>query len=472
MAALADGNAAARAGDGAAARRHYAAALLEQPALAETVFGNLQRLLRAESAPGPTQAPNGPLRVIVAGCELGHNAAGRAAILTELHVRVGGRVELVGPVVSPYQDLWAPLHDCAWSRRTPSIPSFADFLAAMLPLVAAERADVLHLSKARGPNILTAALYKLFWNSTVVIDVDDEELGFVGAAEPLSLEAWRALPASARNLSTLFGREWTRLAVGLVGAFDGVTVANPALQARYGGVVIPHARDERALVPGADRRANQRGRWGIDPASRVVLFFGTPRAHKGLLEVAQALASLHDSRWQLVIVGDFEDAALQGELAAFPAGLIRSLPSQPISAIADVLSIADVCVLLQHGRGQAAQYQTPAKLTDALAMQVPVLVTETAGLREFIDADVVRATTPETLAADLTRWFDTASGAAEREALTARGRAFFEKQLSYAANVAPLASAVREASLAARAYRDALEWPPVQVLREVLRRGV
>jgi glycosyltransferase involved in cell wall biosynthesis len=180
---------------------------------------------------------------------------------------------------------------------------------------------------------------------------------------------------------------------------------------------------------------------------------------------------LHDPHWQLVIVGDFEDAALQRELAAFPVGLVRVLPSQPMSAIADVLSIAEVCVLLQQGRGQAAQYQTPAKLTDALAMQVPVLVTETAGLREFIDAGIVRSTTPETLAADLTCWFDTSSGTTEREALTARGRAFFEKQLSYAANVAPLASAVREASLAARPHRDALEWPPVQVLYAVLRGG-
>jgi glycosyltransferase involved in cell wall biosynthesis len=471
MAALADGNAAARAADGAAARRHYAAALLEQPGLAETVFGNLQRLLRAESALERTPAPKELLRVIVAGCELGHNAAGRAAMLTELHTRCGHQVELVGPVVAPYRDLWLPLRESLWRRRTPSLASFAEFLTAILPLVAAERADIVHFSKARGPNILIAALYKLFWNASTIIDIDDEELGFVGASEPLSVEGWRALPASMRSLSPLFGREWTRLAVGLVGAFDGVTVANPALQARYGGVVIPHARDERTLVPGADRRANQRSRWGIDPASRVVLFFGTPRAHKGLLEVARALASLHDPHWQLVIVGDFEDAALQRELAAFPAGLVRVLPSQPMSAIVDVLSIADVCVLLQQGRGQAAQYQTPAKLTDALAMQVPVLVTETAGLREFIDAGIVRSTTPETLAADLTCWFDTSSGTAEREALTARGRAFFEKQLSYAANVAPLASAVCEASLAARPHRDALEWPPVQVLYEVLRGG-
>ncbi|MBU3673408.1 MAG: glycosyltransferase family 4 protein, partial [Sinobacteraceae bacterium] len=227
----------------------------------------------------------------------------------------------------------------------------------------------------------------------------------------------------------------------------------------------------RELTPDAARREQQRLRWGIDPSTRVVLFFGTPRAHKGLLELARALAGLTDARWQLVIAGSFEDAALRRELESFGPGLIRCLPVQPMSAIADVVSMADVCVLLQQGRGQAPLLQTPAKLTDALAMRVPVLASETAGLQEFIDAGVVVRTTAATVATDLTRWFDTAAGAAERHALTARGRNFFEQKLSYATNVATLKSVVSEAACAARPHRDVLQWQPLQVLREVLRTG-
>lgn len=467
--ALQAGNRADREGRWEEAVRHYAEALLTHPQLADTLFGNLQRVLRqeAESRTSPTAWT--PLRVVVAGYELGHNAAGRAATLVGLHARCDHHVELIGPVVAPYADIWHPLRQSEWSRRTPAIASFGDFLRVMVPLVAAGRADVVHLSKARGPNILTGALYKLLWNSTVVIDVDDEELGFVGAAEPLSLAAWQALPVEERALSALFGREWTRLAVGLINAFDGVTVANSALQSRYGGVLLPHARDERELSPDPARRQRQRARWGIEPSMRVVLFFGTPRAHKGLLEIARALAGLADPRWRLVVVGSFEDAALQRELESVGQGLVVHLPGQPMSAIADVVSMADVCVLLQQGRGQAVQLQTPAKLTDALAMRVPVLATETAGLQEFIHAGVVQTTSVATIAADLTRWFDAPSGSSERQALTERGRNFFEQKLSYAAHVATLTGVMREAARAARPHRDVLQWQPLQVLREALR---
>jgi glycosyltransferase involved in cell wall biosynthesis len=467
MSALAQGNAAVRAGEYDAARRHYADALITQPGLVETVLGNLQRLARLETA-NSSAADTLPSRVIVAGCELGHNAAGRAAMLTELYARAGIRTELVGLIVAPYIDIWGPLRESNWPRRTAQINSFGEFLPAMIPLVAAERADVVHLSKARGPNLLTAALYKIFWNSTVIIDVDDEELGFVGADGPLSFEQWQTLPSDQRALRELFGKHWTQLAVGLIGAFDGVTVANKALQSRYGGLVVPHARDESWLIPEGRRRIEQRARWGIDADARVVLFFGTPRAHKGLIEVARALASLNDSRWQLVIVGAFEDGALQRELESIGAGLIRCLPSQPMSAIPDVLSMADVCILLQQGRGQAAQLQTPAKLTDALAMQVPVLATRTEGLREFIDRKAVFPTSQQSLPQDLVALWDRPDSVTRRTELITHGRQVFDEHLSYAVNAERLRAATQNARARALTGDSLLRWAPVQILRDTL----
>jgi glycosyltransferase involved in cell wall biosynthesis len=325
-----------------------------------------------------------------------------------------------------------------------------------------------HLSKARGPNLLTAALYKIFWNSTVIIDVDDEELGFVGADQPLSFEQWQALPSDQRALRELFGKHWTQLAVGLIGEFDGVTVANEALQSRYGGIVIPHARDEYWLVPDGRRRIEQRARWGIDADARVVLFFGTPRAHKGLIEVARALASLNDPRWQLLIVGAFEDAALQRELESIGAGLVRCWPSQPMSAIPEVLSMADVCILLQQGRGRAAQLQTPAKLTDALAMQVPVLASRTEGLGEFIDRKAVSPTSQQSLPQDLVALWDQPDSVARRTELMTRGRQVFDEHLSYAVNAERLTVAMQSARARTVAGDSLPRWAPTQILRDTL----
>ena len=461
--ALILGNEAARAGQLDAARLHYAQALLEQPAMAEVVFGNLLRLSR--------QAPPSasPLRVTVAGFELGHNAAGRAQVLADLHARAGSAVDIVGPVLLPYREVWPPLRDAAMPRRVFSLASPGAILAHLLPLVAAQRADVVHLSKARGPNLLTAALYKLWWNSTVVLDVDDEELGFVGARDPLSSPQWRSLPAEARSLQQLYGREWTQLAVGMVSAFDGVTAANAALQQRYGGEVLRHARDERELVPSLQRGAAARARFGVPAAARVVLFFGTPRAHKGLLDVARALASIEGDRWRLVIVGDFEDQAFRRDLLAVRPGLVQCLPGQPFAAIPDVLSIADVCVVLHQEQAVASRLQTPAKLTDALAMGVPVLASASPGVREFVEWDAVCVTTPETLATDLVALCEASDAEHRRVGLIERGRNAFLAHLSFASQSTRLQQIITAARARALSGAPVLSWPPVEVLRWVLR---
>ncbi len=73
------------------------------------------------------------------------------------------------------------------------------------------------------------------------------------------LPAWNNLP----------GRPWTEL-----------------------GMSLCHARDPAQFRPSAERRQRARAQWRIAPEQQVVLFLGTPRRHKGLLETAQALSSL------------------------------------------------------------------------------------------------------------------------------------------------------------------------------------
>ena len=46
-----------------------------------------------------------------------------------------------------------------------------------------------------------------------------------------------------------FERAWTRACDPLIDAADQVTVSNVALQERYGGLIVPHARDERRFDP-------------------------------------------------------------------------------------------------------------------------------------------------------------------------------------------------------------------------------
>jgi glycosyltransferase involved in cell wall biosynthesis len=288
-----------------------------------------------------------------------------------------------------------------------------------------------HLSKPRAPNILIGLLYKLIWQAQVIVDVDDEELGFVGAEEPLDIAQYLKRRDGLPTMESLPFKEWTQVAVGMANSFDGITSANAVLQARYGGQIIPHVRNEEVFYPSAQWSAENRARYGIAACTKVVLFLGTPRAHKGLTETATAIATLHDPDILFVIVGDFPDPRLQQSLQGIPGVNYLFLGNQPFSDVPRIVSLANACVLLQDASTTVGKFQSPAKLTDALAMGVPVITSPIEVMTDVIEKGAVIAATAAELPLVLKQVLD---GGPAIEALSRRGRAYFEAHLSIAAN--------------------------------------
>src|SRR5207244_4397593 len=85
---------------------------------------------------------------------------------------------------------------------------------------------------------------------------------------------------------------------------------------RFGGLLVPHVRDTEAWTPERFDRAAARARLGVGDA-RVVMFLGTPRAHKGVEDLVEATAGLDGAR--LVVVGA-DPASAAARLVADPAG--------------------------------------------------------------------------------------------------------------------------------------------------------
>ena len=370
-----------------------------------------------------------PLRVAVASAGLSHNPAGRAYTLAQLYSRFAD-VNIIGCLFPQWgREIWEPIRATTIPKHTFVVEDQAQFIDQAFALVCAHPYDIVHLSKPRLPNIVFGMLYKLIWNATVLMDVDDEELAFVKAPTPLAWEAWLKESQTALPLNDWLGQTATRLAVGWANGFDGVTVSNPALQQRYGGTILRHARDEADFKPSVERRHRARSALGLTAEQKVVLFLGTPRAHKGLQETAQAIASLPRQDVVLLIVGDFPKGlrALKTEIAALPGVKTRFMGNQPFASVPDLLAAGDVCVLLQDPDSLAAQFQTPAKLTDALAMGLVVLAEVTPGLADLAEAGAFEPVTRTTLAATLATVLDQLPA-------TPAAHPVFTEQLSLAAN--------------------------------------
>ncbi|EIC23723.1 glycosyltransferase [Thiorhodovibrio frisius] len=432
----------------------------------------------------------GKLQVVVTCWSLSENPAGRAYTLAGLYQDLAEHpepppapgIECVSLIGSRFarrgRQLWAPLRELAQHGPIPIhsilIEDERAFMAQAIDLVSAHPADLVHLSKPRWPNILFGLLYQLLWDARVLVDLDDDELAFV-QGEPLPdlashsaeqvLEHWLQRYDGLPAWSNLPGRPWTELGMSLCHAFagpcggplGGLSVANRALQQRHGGVIIRHARDPAQFQPSAARGQRARARWQIAPEQQVVLFLGTPRRHKGLLETAQALSSLGASlrpsltsslgeaapELLFLIVGRFGDAeqplraALEAEQARGGFAL-RLLDDQPFAAIPDLLAAADIAIFLQDPDSAAARAQTPAKLSDALAMGLTVFAEPTPGLADLQEQGafipVSRATLAERLRAHLASRAASPSSTQPAPQSSPQPHPVFQRELSLQAN--------------------------------------
>ncbi len=380
-------------------------------------------------------------RVGVSSWELSQNAAGRAYTLAQLY---GGfaEVELIGCLFPKYGgQVWSPIRGSEIPCHTIRVEDEGRFIEQALGLVLAHPYEVLHLSKPRMPNIILGLLYKLVWGARVIVDIDDEELAFVKASETLDLRELLESGGKLPPFQGWDGGKWTGLAVGLARAFDGVTVSNPALLERYGGVVIRHGRDEARFVPSADLKRRSRERFGIAQDKKVVLFFGTPRKHKGLVTTARALGSLGRKDVVFAIIGDFEDGKLKEELQGIPGVDYVFVGNQPFESIPDVVAVGDICVLLQDADFRVSQFQIPAKLSDALGMGLVVLLSETAAVADVIESGAVVPVAEGDLPAVLDRVL---SDEAECNKFRVRGRELLAAEFGFGVNGSRLAEVMDE----------------------------
>lgn len=331
---------------------------------------------------------HGSLRVAVSGWDLSHNAAGRVVTLAELYqYSQFENISIIGCVFGEKNkagEIWEPI-------KTHKIPcyfislinnDFYQFLRKAIIFVINNPFDIVHLSKPRITNLILGLLYSSIWKSRVIMDIDDEELAFIGDFQ----QDPNVLNAYPRNIRDKF---WTYFSVKNYKLFDRITVSNPALQKKYGGIIIPHVRNEKIFYPSLELSQKNRKLHGITDEDRVVLFFGTPKRHKGILEVGSILAKLDCKNIIYMIVGDFVDLQLKKEVESIKNLRILFLPNQPYDNIKDIVSIGDVCILMQDQDSGIARYQLPAKLIDALAMGLVIFLQKTPATDGFISDEYV-----------------------------------------------------------------------------------
>ncbi|MBV8978141.1 MAG: glycosyltransferase [Alphaproteobacteria bacterium] len=442
--------------DGAIVVLEYVQALPKAPSVVKDRLERLyrkQRLL-GEGAEGvrirhwPANVPaaafkeKGNPHVAVISWSLAHNPVGRAMVLADVASAAGFSAEIMGPILPSYgEDIWPPLRDGARDVDVFGFfaASFANFVEGAIRLVMQRPAQVAWVSKPQFPSLLIGFLYKLIHGSAVVLDIDDDELAFARADAPLSMAEFLRELASA-DWREPHSKRWTQLAHTLIPHADAISVCNPVLKEKFGGTIVRHARGEAQFALARARREEFRREFGFSHHDKVVLFLGTPRRHKGVLDVAAALRAIGDPQAVFCIIGTVPDRELRKQLETFSGVRIALHPDQPFSRLAELNAMADVVCVLQDPLDRIAQSQTPAKLTDAIATGTTILATPVPPILDMMDGGRIISVSDGNLAAALANALSTRNSADADER-----REYFRRTLSTDAN-APAARAAIDAA--------------------------
>jgi glycosyltransferase involved in cell wall biosynthesis len=365
--------------------------------------------------------------------DLSDNATGRADLLARL-LAVRWEVEVVGPRFGA--GVWRPARGGAIRYRDLPVDGagrYPAFAARWRELAARADGDVLYASKPRPTSYGVGLLARRRRRRPLLLDIDDWEVGFFRRSGP-----WGTLGRSL-NLANPNGLPWTWLMERLVGRADAVTVASRFLERRFGGTLVPHVRDTEAWDPARYDRSEARARLGLGD-ERVVMFLGTPRAHKGVDDLVEAVGAVGgDTR--LVLVGADAGGEAARRWAARP--WVRVVGEIPFDEVPRYLVAADAVAVPQRATSDTVG-QVPAKVFDAMALARPIVATAVSMLPEILDGCgvLVPAGDPVALAASLGRLLDDPAGAAE---LGRRARERCRARYSYAAARAALFPVVERA---------------------------
>jgi glycosyltransferase involved in cell wall biosynthesis len=364
---------------------------------------------------------------VVVTWDLAHNAASCAFVLADL-LRREHDVEIVGPTFLG-TEIWEPIRGAEIPISSFPGRDLPQFVEDAERFISSVEADVVYACKPRFPTLLLSMLIKDQCGAPVILHVDDLELGFVGAPGAISLDELERRRGEA-DFANPTRRSWVAACESLIRDADAITVSGTELARRYGGVVLGQPRDEILFDPARIDRDGVRAEFGYGEQDRVVLFLGSPRAHKGILELATAVAAIDDPRVKLCVIGSFNDARLHAEVARLDPGRIQLVDYQPVSEAPRLTMIGDLVCLPQDPSVAFVDYQTPMKLTEALAMGVPVLARETPSLTPFARRRLIETIGQASLSERICEML--ADPGSLRD-MARRGREYFLERLSYAA---------------------------------------
>ena len=306
--------------------------------------------------------------------DLAGNPIARAIPIAQALGKLGYDVEILGLLISG-DCVFKPYRDAFSYKFLPATAHMNQVLAKARRLSDLATGDIIYAFKPLWTSFWPALLASGFGKKKLLLDVEDDEWwmdtrGFFSFFVNNVIRGWNF---SGSLKYKLLLHPFTHFC-------HQTTVVSRKLRARYGGTIVLHGVDRHLFNPGRLTLTKDvcRRKFRLPLESPLVLFAGTPRRHKGISTIVDALMCPAADNYTLVLAGNKQDheferaAALLGDRCVL-LGFVDHLNMPSLIAAVDVVATP------QHSNA-FTQSQIPAKLLEAMAMAKPVVVTRVSDL--------------------------------------------------------------------------------------------
>ena len=277
-------------------------------------------------------------------------------------------VEVIGPIEK--NGPWPAFPDNIPMRTVPK-RRFPKFFASLQALVELASGDVLIAVKPHLASLGTALLAATLRLRPVVLDVDDLDSSLVPRDD------WPQHPEMA-DLSRPGSAVYVSVLERAAPAADIRTASNRALAQHFGALLLPHGAME--VDPAAFPRKVARKHLGLPEDERLIVFPGTPHAHKGV----EVLLHATTGTGARVVV-----TCRPTDLVNASSPHLLRIPVLRFDQVPWLFAAADIVAIPQQDVG-AAHYQMPIKLYDAMAMGCTIVSTRVSDIEETVgDAGLI-----------------------------------------------------------------------------------
>jgi glycosyltransferase involved in cell wall biosynthesis len=312
-------------------------------------------------------------KISILNFDLSDNSLGRAYILAQVLSEYYD-VEIIGPAKKGY--IWEPLRDS--DIKITEVPySRLPFLLFKLPAILKKiDGDAVYAVKPRFTSFGFGLLKKLFSGKPLLLDVDDWEVGFY-----LKKKFWNRLSrfVHVTNPNGLF---WTWLLQFFISYADRITTVSSFLRDKYGGEIIPHAKDTDLLDPELFRGDDLKNRLGLT-GKKIVMFLGTLRQHKGVEDAVKAVLMINDPNLIFMIVGARMNGKYEKELKMLGGERFYMIGFVPVKELPRYLMLSDVVIIPQRITPDTVG-QIPSKVFDAMSLARPIISTKVSDIPEIL----------------------------------------------------------------------------------------